>query len=599
MERSQPTLVPEWLKNAGNSTSHSDDHPASKASWNKSSLNGKGHDPGRSSSSERTTSSYFQRSSSSNSSGTFRSNSSFGRSQRDRDWEKDAYGSHDHDNSFMGGRRHRKFSDQLVDPSLGNFERDGLRRSQSMVSAKRGDAWPKKVGAAAADSGSTSVKILNGLRTTGSPVAGVRKAAFERDFPSLGVDERAVISDIGRVPSPGLSSIQSLLIGTSASLGGEKWTSALAEVPMLVGSNGTASSSVLQATSSSSASVALGSATSLNMAKAVAQGPSRSQTTPQAAQRLEELAIKQSRQLIPVTPSMPKALVLKNSSDKSKSKVGSQQPSISSPLPVNHSPRGGPVKSDVSKTSNVGKLQVLKPVREKNGVGPVVKDNLSPTSGSSVAGFPSVSGSAVTKVPPSNAVPDRKPVLTLLEKRPTSQARSRNDFFNLVRKKSMANPASADSATASDSSELETGSSLSPSLSNKHAEMNVMPATSQPVEVPLSLSLESEEKAGSICNGDACDVQKCVSNGKKHPSSGRIISEDEEAAFLRSLGWEENNDEEGLTEEEITAFRRDLTKYINSKPSPRILQLVQLLTPFDSQLEGIDEMSSSDDKSEP
>ncbi|XP_047952002.1 uncharacterized protein LOC125197311 isoform X3 [Salvia hispanica] len=502
MERSQPTLVPEWLKNAGNSTSHSDDHPASKASWNKSSLNGKGHDPGRSSSSERTTSSYFQRSSSSNSSGTFRSNSSFGRSQRDRNWEKGAYGSHDHDDSFMGGRRHRKFSDQLVDPSLG----------------------------------------------------------------------------------------------------GEKWTSALAEVPMLVGSNGTESSSVLQATSSSSAPVALGSATSLNMAEAVAQGPSRSQTTPQlsvGAQRLEELALKQSRQLIPVTPTMPKVLVLKNSSDKSKGKVGSQQPSISSPLPVNHSPRGGLVKSDVSKTSNVGKLQVLKPVREKNGVGPVVKDNLSPTSGSSVAGFPSVSGSAVSKPPPSYAVPDRKPVLTLLEKRPSSQARSRNDFFNLVRKKSMANPASADSATASTSSELETGSSLSPSLSNKHAEMDVMPATSQPVEVPLSLSLESEEKAGSICNGDAYDVQKCVSNGKKHPSSDRIISEDEEAAFLRSLGWEENNDEEGLTEEEITAFRRDLTKYINSKPSPRILQLVQLLTPFDSQLEGIDEMSSSDDKSEP
>ncbi|KAG6422020.1 hypothetical protein SASPL_118581 [Salvia splendens] len=279
MERSEPTLVPEWLKNAGNSTSHSDDHPASKFFRNKSSLNGNGHDPGRSSGSERTTSSYFQRSSSSNSSGTFRSNSSFGRSQRDRDWDKGAYDSHDHDNSFMGGRRHQKFSDHLVDPSLGNFERDGLRRSQSMISAKCRDAWPKKD---AADSGSTSVKILNGLRTTGSPVAGVRKAAFERDFPSLGVDERVVISDIGRVPSPGLSAIQSLPVGTSASLGGEKWTSALAEVPMLVGSNGTASSSVLQATSSSSALLALGSATSLNMAEAVAQGPSHSQTTPQA-----------------------------------------------------------------------------------------------------------------------------------------------------------------------------------------------------------------------------------------------------------------------------------------------------------------------------
>ncbi|KAL1534292.1 hypothetical protein AAHA92_30482 [Salvia divinorum] len=624
MERSEPSLVPEWLKTTGNSTSgssisHSDDHPASRAARNKSSLNGNGHDLGRSFSSERTTfSSYFRQSSSSNSSGNFRSHNSFGRNQRDRDWEKGTYDYRDHDNSFLGGRRHRKISDPLVDPSLGKFERDGLRRSQSMISGKHGDAWPKKVGA---DSGSAGVKISNGLLTKGSPVAGVSKAAFERDFPSLGVDERVVVSDIGRVPSPGLSTaIQSLPIATSASLGGEKWTSALAEVPVLDGNNGTAASSVLQATASSSTSVALVSTTSLNMAEAVAQGPSRAQTAPQAgplssfinsdilyselmpdfmfqlsvgAQRLEELAIKQSRQLIPVTPSMPKAL----------SKVGSQQHSISSPLPVNQSPRGGPAKSDFSKASNVGKLQVLKPVREKNGASPVVKDNLIPASGSSVAASPSVSGSSVTKAPPNNAVPDRKPVLTLLEKRPTSQARSRNDFFNLVRKKSMVNPAPADSATENASSDLDTGSSVSPSFSDKNAEMDVIPVTSQPVEVPLSLSPNvdslSEEKSGSICNGDASDVLKCVSNAKKHRSSNLVIPEEEEAAFLRSLGWEENNDEGGLTVEEITGFYRDLAKYINSNTSPRILQLVQLLTPFDSQLEGIDEVSSSDDTREP
>ncbi|XP_042010849.1 uncharacterized protein LOC121759359 [Salvia splendens] len=607
MERSEPSLVPEWLKNTGNSTSgssisHSDDHLASRAARNKSSFNGNGHDLGRSFSSERTTfSSYFRQSSSSNSLGNFRSHNSFGRNQRDRDWEKGTYDYRDHDNSFLGGRQHRKVSDPLVDPSLGKFERDGLRRSQSMISGKHGDAWPKKVGA---DSGGASVKISNGLPTKGSPVVGVSKAAFERDFPSLGVDERAVVSDIGRVPSPGLSTaIQSLPIATSASLGGEKWTSALAEVPVLVEGNGTVSSSVLQATTSSSTSLV--STTSLNMAEAVAQGPSRAQTAPQlsvGAQRLEELAIKQSRQLIPVTPSMPKALVL-NFSDKPKSKVGSQQHSISSPLPVNQSPRGGPVKGDFSKASNVGKLQVLKPAREKNGVSPVVKDNLSPTSGSSVAPSPSVSGSSVTKVPPNNAVPDRKPALTSLEKRPTSQARSRNDFFNLVRKKSMVNPAPADSATENASSDLDTGSSMSPSFSDKNAEMDVMPATSQPVELPLSLGpnvdLLSEVKPGSISNGDASDVQKCVSNGKKHPSLNLILPEEEEAAFLRSLGWEENNDEGGLTVEEITAYYRDLTKYINSNPSPRILQIVQLLTHFDSQLEGIDEMSSSDDIRKP
>lgn len=242
--------------------------------------------------------------------------------------------------------------------------------------------------------------------------------------------------------------------------------------------------------------------------------------------------------------------------------MGSQQHSISSSVPVSHSPRGGPVKSETSKASNVGKLHVLKPVWEKNGVSPSVKDNLSLTSGSSLAASSSASVSAVTKPPPSNAVPDHKPVLTLLEKRPTSQARSRNDFFNLVRKKSMASPASADSA-AEITSSVSDNASLSP-LFDKHAEMEVM--SSQPVEVNLSRDVDclSEKKAALICNGDAYDAQKCMSNGKKHPSSDPITSEEEEAAFLRSMGWEENNDEEGLTEEEISAFYRDLTKVSNT-----------------------------------
>ncbi|KAI7730178.1 hypothetical protein M8C21_001466 [Ambrosia artemisiifolia] len=47
-----------------------------------------------------------------------------------------------------------------------------------------------------------------------------------------------------------------------------------------------------------------------NMAETLAQGPPRAQAAPQLfvrTQRLEELVVKQSRQLIPVTPSMTKA----------------------------------------------------------------------------------------------------------------------------------------------------------------------------------------------------------------------------------------------------------------------------------------------------
>ncbi|KAL6545768.1 hypothetical protein OROGR_009642 [Orobanche gracilis] len=612
MERSEPILVPEWLKNAGNSTgggfiSHTDDHAASRIARNKSFVNSNGHNSGRSSSSERTTSSYFRRSSSSNSSGNVRTYSSFGRNQWDRDWEKDTYNYRDQDKSAKGDCRHRDLSDPPMKTPISKFDRDELRRSQNMVSGKHGDTWPKKV---VTESSGTSGKNTNGVHTRGTPVGAVTKAAFERDFPSLGGEERAVTPEVGRVPSPGLNTGIRSLPGTSALIGGEKWTSALAEVPMLVGSNGTVSPSVQQGASFSRVS---NSTISLNMAEAVAQGPNCAQTTPQLSvgtQRIEELVIKQSRQLIPMTPSMPKTLdvskasstvgklhVLKpardkngvtpvvkdnssptigfNFSDKQKCKLGQQQQhSISSSHPVNHSPRGGSVK-DVSKASaTVGKLHVLKPARDKNGVNPVVKDNSSPTSSTqSVIStlLSTASGPASTRGPPDNAVSERKPVSTVLEKRPTSQARSRNDFFNLMRKKSMENPSPVAEVDA---------------LPDKHAVVEALPAddTFQAVEAPLSLSLSSicEEKAETY-NADA---KKHVSNGKKYPRCDPIISEEEEAAFLRSMGWEENDEEGGLTDEEISSFCRDLTKHINSKPSLKILQGLQLkfTLPLDSRI---------------
>ncbi|KAL3814459.1 hypothetical protein ACJIZ3_015727 [Penstemon smallii] len=637
MEKSEPALVPEWLKNSGSSISHSDDHAASRIVRNKSFVNSNGHDFGRPSSTDRTTSSYFRRSSSSNGSGNLRSYSSFSRNQRDRGWEKDAYNTHDSDKLVLGDRRHRDFSDPPENILSSKFERDGMRRSQSMISGKRVETWHKKV---STDSSNASGNNVNGLITKGSPVVGVNKATFERDFPSLGAEEKEVIAELGRIPSPGLSSaIQSLPIGTSAAIGGEKWTSALAEVPVLVGSSGTPTSSVQQAVSSSS----LGTS-NLNMAEAVAQGPSRAQTAPQVlvgSQRLEELAVKQSRQLIPVTPSMPKTLpsnqkvhildrgrnstrkitkvsfypksdkhilghggiilyfisdyvthlgwcrkeiLVSTPSDKQKTKVGQQ--------PVNHSPRGGPVKAaDVSKSSNVGKLQILKLVREKNGVTPVVKDTLSPKSGDKVISSTAAAAAAPspsTRGPPKNVVVDRKPMVTVLEKRPTSQAKSRNDFFNSVRKKSLANSSSVSdsvSVEGNSSSGLDNGTAPSPTYSDKGAEMETPLAGDN---TPLSDHLSEESGSDIItCNGDAPKYDR---NRKKHPSSERIVSEEEEAAFLRSLGWEENADEGGLTEEEISAFYRDFTKYINSKPlSLGILHGLQtnFLLPLGSQIGGI------------
>ena len=113
---------------------------------------------------------------------------------------------------------------------------------------------------------------------------------------------------------------------------------------MVVGSNSTGSSSIQQIVVSALTSGLSNTTAGLNMAEALAQAPSRACITPQLpvnTQRLEELAIKQPRQLIPVTHSMPKPSVL-NSSDKSKpktvvrtgdmtaaSKTGQQQPSSS------------------------------------------------------------------------------------------------------------------------------------------------------------------------------------------------------------------------------------------------------------------------------
>lgn len=231
----------------------------------------------------------------------------------------------------------------------------------------------------------------------------------------------------------------------------------------------------------------------------------------------------------------------------------------------------GPVKGDVLKASNVGKLQVLKSVREKNGTAPATKDNsLSPTGGSKVVSSslapPSVSGPTATRGLVNSPVHERKPAFTVLEKRPTSQAQSRNEFFNSVRKKSMGN-----SSSIADSPTPNSPSATSPSSSDK-AEMEVNASQARDTSLGFSLGGDqlSEIRGDPIENGDAFNVEKHVSNGNKHPSLDLSISEEEEAAFLRSMGWEENaeGDEGGLTEEEINAFFKDVTKvhYLYQSP---------------------------------
>ncbi|KAI3770296.1 hypothetical protein L6452_01423 [Arctium lappa] len=570
MERTEPTFVPEWLKSSGGSSTtshqftssslHPDEQGSSKSVRNKSLVNSSDNDLGRTSVSDRTTSSYFRRTSVGNGSAHLRSYSSFGRNHRDRDWDKDIY---EFRNKEKSDNRHRDYSDPLDNILPSRFEKDGLRRSHSSVSGKRGESWPRKVVSDLSIANKSSHNNGSALLSGGSSLSNV-KTSFERDFPSLGADEKQADPDIGRVPSPGLSSaIQSLPIGNSAVIGGDGWTSALAEVPVIVGSNGN-STSVSQPVQPTSITANTSMTGGRNMAETLAHGPPRTQTAPQltvGTQRLEELAVKQSRQLIPMTPSMPKALAL-NSSDKPKLKIGQSQ-LVNHP----HTPRPLSVKSDVSKTSTVGKLLVLKPSRERNGISPTAKESLSPTGGSKLPNSPLAVPSAIGSAPlrnmgnnPAVAVVERKPSVATLEKRPSSQAQSRNNFFNLMRKKSMI----SNSSVAPD-----TGSSVS--SNEKPGEPVAPPAHQGGPESGTTV----ETKVDLTCKGDACVATvRSTNNGKNLSGPDAILySEEEEARFLRSLGWDETaEEEEGLTEEEISSFYRN---YLNLKPTSKILKGTQ------------------------
>lgn len=549
MEKSEPTFIPEWLKSSGglNTTSHQftssslhhDEKGGSKSVRNNKSLvNNNDNELGRPSVSDRTTSSYFRRASISNGSAHLRSYSSFGRNNRDRDWDREKLDS-----------RNRDYSDPLGNSLPTRFEKDGLRRSHSSVSGKRVDSWPRKV--------ASDLSIGNKSSHNNGSISSV-KTSFERDFPSLGADEKPD-SDIGRVPSPGLSSaIQSLPIGNSSVIGGDGWTSALAEVPVIVGTNGNGASSA-PPVQPISVSATAGLSGGRNMAETLAHGPPRTQTAPQltvGTQRLEELAVKQSRQLIPMTPSMPKALAL---NDKAKLKVGQSQLQSSHLINHPHTPRSVSVKPDVSKTSStVGKLLVLKPSRERNGISPTAKDSLSPTAGSklpnSPLAIPSVVGSA----------PLNKPSAPILEKKPSLQAQSRSNFFNLMRKKSMSSSSSS--------------SSVAPEIGSSKAGEPVAPAggtqgdgSGEPV-----VQQSSESKVDLGCNGDDCGatVRSSSDIGSNHSGPDvNLYSEEEEARFLKSLGWDETaEEEEGLTEEEISSFYQN---YLNLKPASKFLKGTQ------------------------
>ncbi|XP_011097603.1 uncharacterized protein LOC105176476 isoform X2 [Sesamum indicum] len=599
MERTEPALVPEWLRCTGNLAggASSVQHTANSMRSRSSRSNNEKDSPRYL---DRSSSSSSRRSSTSNGSAKH-PYSSFSRSYRDknRDREKDKSLSEDIWNNDS--------PDPLASILTSRVERSTMRRSQSLVSRKPGEPLPRAV----EDSRMSANSVLQGANNLSS----VQKAEFEKDFPSLGTEEKQGATGIRRVLSPGLSSaVRNLPTGNSGFLGGEKWTSALAEVPATLANSGMGHTPFQQTgVTFSNSSSGVCSTTALNMAEALSQPVARVRATtqlPDKSQRLEELAIKQSRQLIPMTPSMTKPLV-PSSADKLKqpkvalktnevtvaSRGVHMQPHSSH---LAYQSRAVQSRSDSASTSNGGKFLVLKPGRDSVTIG--AKDASSPAgdaNGKAANGQLAMASSTPASMSSSNsmvsALENKVAALSLsskstLDKRSSqSLAQSRSEFFNLMRRKT------SPCATIIHSDSVAAVSSHSAETSGEKFEGDA--AISPCV-------LENGNQV--ICNGDRHDIAQKI---KSFPDvgdiclsgNGSIYPDEEEAAFLRSLGWEENGGEdEGLTEEEINAFYQE---YMNRRPSLEASRSSQLKCSTPSgphnAISGFSSPDSSSSESEP
>ncbi|XP_073010598.1 uncharacterized protein [Typha latifolia] len=550
MEKSEPAFKPEWLKSSngvsGNATSN---HHASTSSYSNeygigvSSRNRlsvvSDRERGSLSSSRRSLSTNGSRSHDKDILGKSRAYSSFGRSNRDREREKDS-DFRDRDNRMV--LADNGFNDHLDPLTLSRSEKELLRRSRSMVSGRPVDTWVKGVGT------NSSSSVLSRGNITGS--------SFEKDFPSLGVEEKNGRPEIKRVSSPGISTpIQSIPIGAGAIPGVDIWNSVLAEVPLAVGANGSGVTSVSHAAPAIQVPIASSTVTGLNMAETVAQAPSRVRTAPQLpidTQRIEELTLRQCKQLIPMTPSMTKNSV-SSLSEKLKAKGARGGESATafkigqklSSQPVN-SAFHAPVRSDITKLSQVGSFQVLN--REKNSVSPTAKDG--PNVSNVVTPVGLAPASILSLKSPTNqkfkgdskSATASSSLGSFGEKRLQSQAKDRHEFFNYIRNKTSNSSSGATPESGSVSPSSSSVNSGKLSSAGDHGKNG-------------SSDLKSSENGNCSCEDpDACEESQRFLTDNEETNSFFEPVDPEEKAFLHSLGWDENEEVAALTKEEIDAF---------------------------------------------
>ncbi|XP_074560960.1 uncharacterized protein LOC141817196 isoform X2 [Curcuma longa] len=353
-------------------------------------------------------------------------------------------------------------------------EKDALRRSQSTIAGRQFDFCPKR-----------PVNSGNNIGSVGSVIRSIDRK-FEKDFPSLQAEGRQNFSDAIEVLSPcPKTAVQSLPVATAIING----TSALAEIPVQVETDGSLFSS----------------ATRNTMAEALAQRPSLVDNALQSSvdtQRIEELILKKCKQLIPVTPVLPKVLTC---SLAEKAKIKSAK---GGGVDFSSFAKGGqqinlagrtPIRSDIAKAYQAGNFQVLN--REKNIISPTAEDS------SSV-------GKAIA-------------------------------YVGLV-------PSTASLPSKGQSDQKNKGSIREPGCLGPPEDLqNASSVSVQNCQPGLDFSAENK-------NLSTDEPDRPYADNKEANSYLDSVPDPEEEAFLRSLGWDKNAGEEALTQEEIDAF---LKKY--------------------------------------
>ncbi|KAI4342008.1 hypothetical protein MLD38_026672 [Melastoma candidum] len=541
MDRGEPTLVPQWLKNNGSGVGSggngSDRFALKHARAGSSTNNGVA-------ASDRIGATNFNRKASSH----LQSYRSFSRSNQN--------GVHEdslelRDKEKLNARVHRNEHrfDDYDGGSRVKFQKDKLQHSQSMNGRRD-------------ENSNVSDYLSKGrykfdsygvvLLSRGSDTNKFSKPSIEQDFPSLPSEDLHVSPDAGRVASG---------FQRQATAFSEGWTSALAEAPSINGNGSLSSLAYSQITSGISAPV-LQNTVATNMAEAVAQTPGRANTPPELSvetQRLEELAVKMSKQLIPMTPTMPRSYTA-SSLERSKTRAVQQQAKFSPSLGGGQAVRVTSPRLDTAKLPYPSKLQILKPLKDLNGISVPGKDSSCSPKGASLPSSPLRVASSVCGSPGKNTFSiqniagfKRKPTIVPAssEKKPSVQAQSRSDFFKLLKKKSFTGITPSNDGHSISTVLERSGISGNDSFISD-AKQEGFPDASD--------SGTAYENGGGfgVSRGDISELTQPQTPSGEVRS---VYSVEEEAAFLRSLGWEESaGEDEGLTEEEISSFFQECLK---------------------------------------